>query len=197
MVAPPPVSESMVLDAAMVKVPALTTPELASMVPVASSARVPALIVVAPLYVFTPLSVQVPLPALVSVPAPVPMMLDTLLPVAVPSSVRPNPLPVIVPTLLSAMFPLLATILLALPRLTNPLYVAAVAELLVNAPVVPPTPVPFSVKSSAVPRVNPFRSRVAPALTTVPAAVVPSGVLVASPAAPSFNVPAPTVVRPA
>ena len=48
-VAPPPVSKSMVLDAAMVNVPPLTTPELASMVPVASSARVlPAPIVVAP-----------------------------------------------------------------------------------------------------------------------------------------------------
>ena len=47
-VAPPPVIESIVLAAAMLKVPALATLELAAIVPVALSANVPAVIVVAP-----------------------------------------------------------------------------------------------------------------------------------------------------
>ena len=45
-------------------------------------------------------------------------------------------------------------------------------------------------------KVKPPRSRVAPAVTEVPAAVVPSGVLVTPPAAPSFNIPALMVVNP-
>ncbi len=47
-VAPARVIESMTLAAAMLSVPLLATPELAAMVPVASSASVPAEIVVAP-----------------------------------------------------------------------------------------------------------------------------------------------------
>ena len=58
------------------------------------------------------------------------------------------------------------------------------------------SPVPLSVSASAVPKVNPLRSRVAPSLTSVPAPVVPNGVFVPPPAAPSFNVPAEIVVRP-
>ena len=46
--APAPVSESIVLSAAMVNVPAFATPELAAIVPVAFNASVPALMVVAP-----------------------------------------------------------------------------------------------------------------------------------------------------
>lgn len=58
-------------------------------------------------------------------------------------------------------------------------------------------PVPLSVKASAVPNVKLFKSSTAPLITEVPKAVVPSGVLVASPAAPSLRVPALIVVRPA
>ena len=47
-----------------------------------------------------------------------------------------------------------------------------------------------------MPKSNPFKSKVAPLDTTVPAPVVPNGVLVASPAAPSFKVPALIVVKP-
>ena len=57
-------------------------------------------------------------------------------------------------------------------------------------------PVPFNVSASAVPSVNPFKSSVAPAATVVPAPVVPSGVFVAPPAAPSFKVPTLIVVNP-
>ena len=69
------------------------------------------------------------------------------------------------------------------------------AELLVRAPAML-RPVPLIVKASAVPRVKPFKSRVAPLATTVPSAAVPRGVLVASPAAPKRTVPALTVVAP-
>ena len=56
---------------------------------------------------------------------------------------------------------------------------------------------PLSVSASAVPRVNPLRSSAAPvAATMVPAPVVPNGVLVALPAAPSFTVPTLMVVKP-
>ena len=69
------------------------------------------------------------------------------------------------------------------------------AELFVNAP--PDVmPVPFNVNTSAVPSEKPFKSRTAPAVTEVPAPVVPSGVFVPPPAAPSFNVPALIVVKP-
>ena len=58
------------------------------------------------------------------------------------------------------------------------------------------TPVPFKVSASAVPKVKPFKSSAAPLATVVPAPVVPKGVLVAPPAAPSFNMPALMVVAP-
>ncbi len=102
-----------------------------------------------PVYVLAPDRVQVPVPVLVSLPAPVPIMLARLLPVAVPSRCSANPAPVIVPALDRMISPLLATMLLALPRANNPLYVAAVGELLVKAPP-PETPVPFSVRASSV-----------------------------------------------
>ena len=47
-VVPAPVIESIVLAAAMEKLPALATPKLAAIVPVAFSASVPALMLVAP-----------------------------------------------------------------------------------------------------------------------------------------------------
>ena len=64
--------------------------------------------------------VQVPEPALVTVPLVVPMMLEILLAVFVPSSVNPKVGPVIVPALEITMLPLLATMLLALPRVISP-----------------------------------------------------------------------------
>ena len=57
-------------------------------------------------------------------------------------------------------------------------------------------PAPLSVSASVVPKLNPFRSSVAPLLTIVPALVVPNGVFVPPPVAPSFNVPAEIVVKP-
>ena len=66
----------------------------------------------------------------------------------------------------------------------------------VNAPA-PETPVPARlVIASAVPRVNPFKSSVAPDAIVVPAFVVPNGVLTAPPFAPSFKVPTLIVVTP-
>jgi hypothetical protein len=57
-------------------------------------------------------------------------------------------------------------------------------------------PVPFNVNASAVPNVYPFRSSTAPDVILVAPAVVPNGVFVPPPAAPSFNVPALIVVVP-
>ena len=56
-------------------------------------------------------------------------------------------------------------------------------------------PVPFKVSPSEVANVNPFKSS-APAVTVVPAPVVPNGVLGLTPAAPSCNIPALIVVKP-
>ena len=69
------------------------------------------------------------------------------------------------------------------------------ATLLVSAPAAA-IPVPFKVSASAVPSVNPFRSRAAPEMTEVAPAVVPSGVFVLPPDAPSLRVPALMVVKP-
>ena len=68
-------------------------------------------------------------------------------------------------------------------------------ELFVKAPVLE-TPIPLIVNPSAVPNVNPFKSKDAPEDTTVPAAVVPNGVFAAPPAAPNFIVPSLIVVAP-
>ena len=135
------------------------------------------------------------MPFLVTVPEVVPIMLARLLAGAVPSRVNPNVAPVMMPVFDSTMSPLFAIMLLSLPSVINPLKVTAVAELLVKAPA-PPAPVPLSVKGSAVPSENPFRSRVAPEATIVPASVVPNGVFVAPPAAPSISVPSLIIVSP-
>ena len=74
-----------------------------------------------PLYVLAPKSAQVPEPILLKVPAAVPIMLAKLLAVAVPLKVKPKPDPVMVPVLEMIMFPLLATMLLELPRVISPL----------------------------------------------------------------------------
>ena len=57
-------------------------------------------------------------------------------------------------------------------------------------------PVPFIVSASAVDNVIPFRSSAAPAVTEVIPPVVPNGVFVPSPAAPSLSMPALTVAPP-
>ena len=81
---------------------------------------------------------------MVSVPAPVPMML-AILPPELPPSVRPNPLPVIVPLWLSVILPVPPMIEAALPSVTSPAYVPPVALLFNSAP--PELiPVPFSVR---------------------------------------------------
>ena len=140
-----------------------------------------------------------------SVSVPVPVLVSVLLPVAIGSATVMLPVPpnvmLFVPLIelpdatLSVSKPLSAIILLSLSSVINPLYRAAVAELLVKAPA-PPAPVPLSVKGSAVPSENPFRSRVAPEATIVPASVVPNGVFVAPPAAPSISVPSLIIVSP-
>ena len=55
---------------------------------------------------------------------------------------------------------------------------------------------PFKIKASAVAKVKPFRSKVAPLDTTVPAPVVPNGEFGLVPVAPNFKVPSLTVVKP-
>ena len=62
-----------------------------------------------------------PAPVFVTVPLVVPMMLARLLAPAVPPSVRPKVAPEIVPVWERMMFPLLAMMLLALPKVSNPL----------------------------------------------------------------------------
>ena len=96
--------------------------------------------------------------------------------------------------MVSATLPVPPTMELALPKVIKPAYVAAL-PLFISAPPLD-TPVPFKVSASAVPKVYPFKSSAAPLATVVPAPVVPKGVLVAPPAAPSFNVLALTVVKP-
>jgi hypothetical protein len=71
--------------------------------------------------VFAPDKVQVPAPTFVTVPLVVPMMLARLLAGAAPPSVRPNVAPEIVPGFERIKFPLLATMLLVLPKVTSPL----------------------------------------------------------------------------
>ena len=58
-------------------------------------------------------------------------------------------------------------------------------------------PLPFTeVRGSAVTKVNPFRSSIAPLVIVVPAVVVPSGVFAPDPAPPSLRTPAEMVVTP-
>ena len=94
-----------------------------------------------------------------------------------------------------AIVPVPPIILLALPNVSKPPYVAPVALLLMIAPLLE-MPVPLTVSASAVPRVNPLRSKTAPSVIDVFPTVVPSGVLVPSPVAPSLRVPALIVVVP-
>ena len=139
-------------------------------------------------------NVQVPEPSLVSVPLVVPMILANELPDAVPPRVSPKVAPVIVPVLERTIFPV-ETMLLEDPSVIKPLYVEAVPEVLHNAPPLL-TPVPLRVNASAVARVKPFKSSAAPEVIEVPEPVVPRGVLLPLPAAPSLIVPALMVVNP-
>ena len=88
----------------------------------------------------------------------------------------------------------LALIVVAAARVIAPLN-EALPPVFVRAPP-DKTPVPRREIASAVLKENPFKSKVAPLLTTAEAAVVPKGPLVPSPLAPSFNVPALIVVKP-
>ena len=99
-----------------------------------------------------------------------------------------------VPTFVKAMVPVPPTIELALPKVTRPEYVAA-TPLFISAPP-EETPVPLMVKASAVAKVKPFKSKVASVATTVPAPVVPNGVLLPLPVAPKRRVPALIFVAP-
>ncbi len=82
---------------------------------------------------------------------------------------------------------LVLLIVASLPRVMLPETVLLL--LLVNAPM-PPTPVPFKVKASAI-FLLPLKVSVAPESTVVPAAVVPSAESLAA-----TKVPALTVVKP-
>ena len=62
-----------------------------------------------------------PAPIFVTVPLVVPMMLARLLAEATPPSVSPMPAPEIVPGFDRIKFPLLATMLLVLPKVASPL----------------------------------------------------------------------------
>ena len=157
--------------------------------------RMPAFKVVPPVKVLALERIQVPLSFFVTLPEVVPMIL-AIEPPCAPPTVKPKVAPVIVPVLLMFIAPVPPTILLALPKVSNPLYVAAAPEF-INAPPLE-IPVPLIVSVSAVPNVNPFKSRVAPEVTEVPAPTpaTPSGVLAPPPVAPSRNVPALMVVNP-
>ena len=81
--------------------------------------RIPVLIDVAPVKVFAPVRISVPAPSLVSVPEVVPMMLLIVV-LPAPPTVRPNPAPVIVPTLLRVRVPASELIRLAAPKVSRP-----------------------------------------------------------------------------
>jgi len=104
--------------------------------------------------------------------------------IAAPALVKSPPAIPLAPKVILPVVPMLpaATIVIA------PLKFMAVDELLVKEPS-PEIPVPLIVSDSAVPRVNPFRSRAASSVTEVPAAIVPNGVFVPPPPAPSLSVP--------
>lgn len=115
--AKPPLKVALALPTASPRVMVFAPKALALVVPT----TVPALMVNPPVNVLAPERVHVPVPALVTVPATVPIMLAKLLAVLVPSRVNPNPEPVIVPAAERTIFPALATMLLALPKVINPL----------------------------------------------------------------------------
>ena len=110
------------------------------------SLRVPALTVVAPENVFAPDKVHTPAPDLVRVPVDVPITPATV-PAPVPVRVRAKA-PVIPPDWERLMFPGLVMMLAAADKVIGPAKVAAVDDLLLNAP--PELmPVPAIVKGSA------------------------------------------------
>ena len=125
-----------------------------------------------------------PLPTLVKVPAPVPMMLARVPPV-LPPRLSALPAPVRVPVLLSTMAPWSATMLLSLPNVIKPTYVAVVLLALISAP---PAlmPLPFKLSGLLAVMVVPLRSSTAPLAIDVPPVVEPS-----AEAFDNFNVPAP------
>ena len=76
-------------------------------------------------------------------------IIDLIEPPCAPPKVRSNLGPVIVPTLVSAIVPVPPTIDEELPKVTKPAYVAAVALLFINAPLLL-IPVPLRVKPPVV-----------------------------------------------
>ena len=172
--------------------PRVRFPPLPKALVLVEAIRVPARTVVPPWYVLAPESVHVPEPALTTVPAtPVPITLARLLAVLEPSSVNSKPDPPIVPAAERMMLPLFAKMVLELPSVIRPEKVAAVEDEFVSAPAAE-APVPFKVRGSAVARLKPLRSSVAPELTTVAPATVPRGLT----EAPTRKVPATTLVAP-
>ena len=79
---------------------------------------------------------------------PVPIML-AIEPPCAPPNVNPNPLPVMVPVFEMAIVPEPPMMLLALPSVSKPAYVAPVAEPLITAPPLL-MPVPLTVNASAL-----------------------------------------------
>ena len=125
-------------------------------------------------------------------------IIPDIVPVPAPPSVIPKA-PATVP--LQVKLPEeVAVIALADPKVIAPLKVAA-APVLVKAPP-PDIPKPFRVRASGVEEVLmefPFKSKTAPAATTVPTLLVPNGPLSAEfpvTPIPNFNVPALIVVEP-
>jgi len=151
----------------------------------------PLRIVVVPEYVLAALrNVQVPEPSLERSRFPA-ITVEILPPEAPPKVMAVVPL-TSVPVM--AIVPTSPTMLEAVAKVIGPLYVAA-TPLFNKAPPVE-TPVPFRERPSVDPKVKPFRSRAAPEVTDVPLVVVPNGVFVFVPVAPSLRIPELIVVAP-
>ena len=152
--------------------------------------------------------VHVPVPVFVSPPLPVFNEPEKEPPVA-PPKVSVKPVPVICPVLLIAIEPVSPTILLLLPNVTVPEYVAVVAELFVMAPKLV-MPVPLMVVLFAAVSVIPFKSNAPPLETVTDPFVLPRAVVLPSCRVPcdikvlplykfapdNFHVPVPVLVIP-
>ena len=132
--------------------------------------------------------VRVPEPSFVRAPAvEVLMPLVEIVVLALPPTVKANPVPVIPPV--SVSVPLSELIRVAAPRVIAPL-MELVPEMFRRAPALE-MPVPLSVRASAPIEILPWTSREAPSVTLVPLVVEPNAV-----ACCTFKFPAETVVTP-